>query len=74
MRHTGQGLAPRPVVYRFPASSPVSPSIAIGVTISVENAASAGKGASWPSSAHAAHRNKERLRKARLVFIVAFLL
>ena len=54
IRHTGQLLVVsgcRPVVYRLPAASPVRPSIANGVTLSVVNEALRGRRDSW--SAHA---------------------
>src|SRR2546426_6697809 len=55
IRHTGQFLVVsgcRPVVYRLPAASPVRPSIANGVTLSVVNEVLRGRRNS--SSAHAA--------------------
>src|SRR5947207_1434585 len=45
MRHTGHAVpvAARPVVYRLPAASPVSPSMASGVMTSVVNVAAGGR-------------------------------
>jgi hypothetical protein len=56
--HTGQGDVPDPPVYKFPRPSPVSPSIALGVVISVVKVAFCGN---WGLSAAQAHTQpKER--------------
>src|SRR5689334_4800585 len=56
MRHTGQGVGEvaRPVVYRLPAASPVSPSIACGVVISVVKLALPGSSSANAGKATAA--------------------
>src|SRR5690349_5791693 len=74
MRHTGQGVpaAARPVVYRLPAASPVRPSMASGVTISVVNEAS--RGSCGGSSAAARPKLSTQRAAAILADLIGILL
>src|ERR671923_1791706 len=74
MRHTGHGVptAARPVVYRLPAASPVRPSIASGVMISVVNEASCGN--CGGSSAAAAPKLSAQRTAAILAGLIGVLL